>query len=441
MASNLPAGPSAPGLFNTINWQTRTTAFLDSAHKRYGDVWTLRLVGGTIFIMLSEPKLIEDVLSTDPEVLHAEARLATQLVGETSVLVTQGREHDAKRDLLEPFFKSDHVKEYRPEIARICERELEGWPLNESMPLLPRLRKITLSVMMSCVLGEAEGPRHDALHARMENLLGASPWRMLRHQIRHMRKMGPEKSFLEMRQAVDTILFEEIEEARNDEHLDERDDVLAMLVKATHPDGSPLTEREIRDQTMTLLMQGYTSTANGLAWALERLMRHPEALERARSEAQTDSEEYLDAVVKETLRLRPALPFVMRRVNQPYRLAEYDLEPQTMIACNLYLLHRRADLFPDPDRFDPERFLGEQPGRYTWIPFGGGRVRNCVGASLAMTEMKVVLRTLLQRARLEPVGDGDEEIRRLGVGFTPSKGARAKLVERLPAAGTPAKVA
>ena len=175
---------------------------------------------------------------------------------------------------------------------------------------------------------------------------------------------------------------------------------------------------------MTLLMQGYTSTANALAWALERLMRHPDAFETARSEAQTDSEEYLDAVIKETLRLRPVLPFVMRRVNKPYRLAGYDLERETMIAINLYLLHRRADLFPEPDRFRPGAVPGGQAARSTHgSRFGGGRVRNCVGASLAMTEMKVVLRTLLQRARLQPVGDRDEEIRRLGVGFTPSRGA------------------
>ncbi|MDQ4049718.1 MAG: cytochrome P450 [Actinomycetota bacterium] len=435
MPSNLPPGPGLPGLLNTLNWQLRTTAFLDSAHRRYGDLWTLRLVGGTTFVMVSDPKLIEEVLRTDPEVLHAEARLATQLVGETSVLVTQGREHNAKRALLEPFFERERVRRYRADIQQICERELDRWPVNEPMRLLPRLRRITLSVMMSCVLGESEGPRHDALHARMEDLLGASPLRMAKHQVRYMRGWGPDKSFLQMRERVDRLLFEEIADARRDERLEERNDVLAMLVQAKHEDGSPLTDREIRDQTMTLLMQGYTSTANGLAWALERLMRHPQVLEQLRSEAQTDGEEYLDAVVKETLRLRPALPFVMRRVNKPYKLSGYDLEPETMIACNLYLLHRRADLFPEPDRFRPERFLEQQPADYTWIAFGGGTVRNCVGAGLAMTEIKVVLRTLMRRARLQPVEQRSEEIRRLGVGFTPSRGARAVLVERVPAAG------
>jgi cytochrome P450 len=434
MASNLPPGPRMPGLLNTAAWQLRTTAFMDNQHERYGDLWTLKLVGGTTFVMVSDPKLIEEVLSTDPEVLHAEARLATQLVGETSVLVTQGREHDDKRDLIEPFFTRETVNGYRPQIARICERELGRWPLNESMRLLPRLRKITLSVMMSCVLGEREGPRHDTLHARMENLLGASPWRMVKHQVRYMRGKGPDKNFLEMRGAVDELLFEEIEDARKDPALAERSDILAMLIQAKHKDGSPLSDREIRDQTMTLLMQGYTSTANGLAWALERVMRHPDVLERLLGEAETDSEDYLNAVVMETLRLRPALPFVMRRVNTPYRLSDYDLEPGTMVACNLYLLQRRADLYPDPDAFRPERFVEQKPAPYTWIAFGGGTVRNCVGASLAMTEMKVVLRTLLQRGRFEAVGS-DEEIRRLGVGFTPSRGARAKLLERRPAAG------
>ncbi len=437
MPSNLPPGPRTPGTLNTLKFQRRTTALLEEARERYGHLWTLRLVGGTTFVLVSDPKRIEDVLTADPEVLYGEARLATPLVGEQSVLVAQGQEHAAKRELLQPLFRGEHVQRYRDLMTTICEQELATWPLNEPMPLLPRLQRITLTVVMSAIFGVTGGERQESLRASVHGVLdwGSSPWRMAGHQFKYMRGWGPPKSFLRVLEPVDTQVFEEIERARKDPRLEERDDILALLVQAHHDDGSPMTDGEIRDQLVTLLIQGHTSTANGIAWALERLMRHPEIQNRLRAELEAGSDDYLDAVVKETLRLRPPLPFVMRRVNKPFPLGEYELQPGTMIACNLYILHRRDDLYPEPDLFRPERFLDREPDRFTWIPFGGGGGRGCIGASFALSEVKVVLRTLMRQARLAPVEQRDEAIRRLGVGFTPGQGAEAILLERVPATG------
>jgi cytochrome P450 len=196
-----------------------------------------------------------------------------------------------------------------------------------------------------------------------------------------------------------------------------------------------MTDRELRDTLATLLIQGHTSTGTALAWALERLMRHPDAFERLRAEGDTGSEDYLDAVVKETLRVRPPLPMVARRVHQSYRLGDYELETGTLIAPCAYLLHRREDLYPEPGRFRPERFLEQPAGTYTWIPFGGGE-RHCIGRSFATYEIKAVLRTLAAQARLAPAEQADEEIVRRGILFSPSHGARAVLKERVSATGS-----
>jgi cytochrome P450 len=347
-------------------------------------------------------------------------------------------EHQNVRKLLAPAFHSERVKRYPDMMARVCERELAGWPLHEPLPLLPRLQTVALNVILSVIFGAKGDARDEALRTRLANLLewGANPLRVVWHQQKTLRGWKSPRSFRRLLAPADAVIFEEIDRARHDPRLEERDDVLATLV---HAHGEEMTDRELRDHLMTLTFLGHRSTAVALSWALERLTRHPEIVDRVRDEAQTGSEEYLDAVVKETLRVRSPFPFVLRAVKQPYRLGEYELPIETLIALNTYMLHRREDLYPEPDRFRPERFLEHPPGRYTWIPFGGGG-RACIGAGFAMTEMKVVLRTILQQFRLAPAEQRDEEIRRLGVQFSPGSGARIVLEERYPTAG-PADVA
>jgi len=205
-----------------------------------------------------------------------------------------------------------------------------------------------------------------------------------------------------------------------------------MLLRAQHEDGSPLTDQEIRDHVTTLLIMGHVSTATTIAWVFERLVRHPEALERLRAEARTANEDFLDAVLTETLRIRPSVPIVVRVVTKPYRVRDYEVQPGNLIACNVNGLHLREDLYPEPLRFRPERFLGQKPAPYTWIPFGGGE-RHCIGRTFAMMEMKLVIRMLMQQFRFATTERPGEKPRRRGIGFIPVNGARVVLEERLPA--------
>ncbi len=432
MASKLPPGPNYPSLLATLKFQRKITALLESGRARYGDVWSLRVIGQT-FVFVSAPELIEGVYTADPTVLHGAATVAEPILGPQSVLLASEGEHAALRSLMQPLFHGERVQRYRGVMASICEEELATWPLNESMPLLPRLQRITLNVIMSVIFGETGGERQETLGSRIRELLewAENPLHMTAHNTRFMLGRAPNRTFRRLRASLDELIFEEIELARRDPRLEERDDILAMLVQARYDDGSALTERELRDQLMTLLIQGHHSTANALAWTLERIMRHPEVLERLRAEAETESEEYLGAVVSETLRLFPPLPIPTRLVNPPYQLDEYELEPGILIAVNVYALHRRPDLWPEPNRFLPERFLGEPPAKYTWTPFGGG-ARHCLGRSFATTEIHVVLRTLLRQARLAPADPADEGVVRHGAEISPSRGARAVLLERAP---------
>jgi cytochrome P450 len=231
--------------------------------------------------------------------------------------------------------------------------------------------------------------------------------------------MSPWVRFLKVRDEVDAALFDEIARRRDDPSLPDRTDIFSMLMQARDEDGAPLTDRELRDELVTLLVAGHETTATGLAWAFERMVRHPGGLAQL---AADDAREYADAVVQETLRLRPPIPIVARRVvNEPYQLGEREIPVGTMVAPCIYLVHRRADLYQDPYAFRPERFLEQPPETYSWLPFGGG-MRRCIGASFAVLEMSTILRTVARAMRLSPAGDGPELITRRAIVFAPSRG-------------------
>ncbi len=427
-AAGLPPGPRYARVIANYKWQSRTTDLLEEG-RRYGDVWTLRLLGGAVFVFVADPELIGEVFAADPSIMHHEA-LLTPVVGTTSVLVLDEPAHERMRQVLAPPFDRDHAPRHRDAMARVSDEEVAAWPVGEPFSALPRVSRVVLRVVTNAVFGGGGAEREAAFRRHFGGLFGAAanPLRIVLTQQKALRGLKPPRWLTTRLGPIDALIFEEIRRARDDT---DRDDVLAMLVRARQDDGTELTDRQLRDQVMTLMIQGHTSTVNAISWALERLTRTPDALERAQSEALAGGDEYLDAVVKETLRARPPLPFVMRALKQPFQLGEYELPGGTLIALNAWVVHHRPDLYPDPEAFRPERFLGRSPAPNTWIPFGGG-ARACIGAAFALQEIKVVLAAVLRRFRLEPTSEPAEGVKRLGVQFSPRRGARILLGDRLP---------
>lgn len=453
----LPPGPSARPVVQTLRWTIRPVAMLERCTRDYGDCFTMRLLPLGDVVVLSDPAAIKDVFQGDPELLHAgEANTVLEpVVGSRSVLLLDGAEHMRQRKLMLPAFHGERMQRYGELIAEITERQVESWPIDEPFPLRPRMQAITLEVIMRAIFGVDERARLDRLGDALRKMLDLTVSRFVLVNLPLVgRYRGPGSAWRAFDRAVadvDRLLFEEIRRRRDDPAAADRDDVLSMLLQARDERGEPLTETELRDELVTLLVAGHETTATALAWAFERLLRRPASLARLTEEvtemnASANGEGaaagdgsgdgtageggYLDAVVKETLRLRPVLMLVLRRLTQPLEVAGHDLPAGTNVAPCVYLVHRRPDIYPDPAAFRPERFLERPAGTYSWIPFGGG-VRRCIGASFATYEMKVVMSTILRRAQLRaPATDEFERPRRRSVTMAPDRDARVVLDAR-----------
>jgi cytochrome P450 len=430
--SELPPGPRYPKLWTVYLTAYRTTSFLDKASKRYGDLFTVRLIYGKTLVFVADPALIEDAFTADQDVLIAD-KGATPILGVHSIVGLDGEEHRAGRQLLAPAFHGDQIQRYHERMERVCAEESARWPVGQPFELLPRFEAITRNVVTSALFGLGQSPSLDLLATRFDELMAfrSKPAGALALLLMPPGATPP-KAFRRKKGAYDDAVFKAIEEVRRDPHFDDRDDIVAMLLRARHDDGSPLSDDEIRDHVTTLLIMGHVSTATTMAWTFERLVRHPDALERVRAEAQTDDEEYLDAVLTETLRIRPAVALVVREVSKPFQVREYELQPGTLVACNAYALHRREDLYPEAQRFRPERFLGQPPAPWTWISFGGG-AHHCIGRSFALMEMKLVIRMLLRQFRFRTTDQPGEKARRKAINLMPGDGARIVIDERVSA--------
>ena len=442
----LPPGPRFGKTLGTFNWVLRPGPYMEAASRRYGDMWTMTLARDR-YVMVSDPELVKLIFTASPKQLYAgEANeVFGPVVGSRSVLLLDEEEHMTQRKLLLPPFHGKHIEHYAEIMREACERELETWPRDRAMPLLPAMQRITLEVIMRAVFGLSDegGERQARLQGLLRQLLGwtATPSRAL--QFAMVVKLGGARAvarFGERVRPVHAALHAEIQLAREDPNLKERDDILALMIAALHEDGSPISDEEVRDQLMTLLLAGHETSATALAWAMERLLRHPEMLVRLRAEAEAGEDAYADAVVKETMRMRPIVPMAIRVVKQPFELGAYNLPAGTQVAASIYLVHRREDIYPEPLQFRPERFLEQPAGTYTWIPFGGG-VRRCIGASFATQEMKIVLQTVAARAQLRAVRRASEGVRRRAITFSPSRGAEAILQELRPSLPEPVAAA
>jgi cytochrome P450 len=329
-----------------------------------------------------------------------------------------------------PPFHGERMRAYEGMIEELAEREVASWPIGEELALHPSIQAITLEVILSAVFGVGEERREELRRGLVEILSTTQSPAAIGMAFRRTRWLPRYRRVRELIAATDALLGTEIGDRRAAPDLDGRQDILSMLVAARYDDGEGMDDSEIRDQLMTLLVAGHETTATSLAWALELLFRAPEAMERLRAEvADDDGSEYLDAVVEETMRLRPVVPFTGRKLLQPAELGGYDLPEGLTVFASIWLAHTREQSFPDPYSFRPERFIESPTETYSWIPFGGG-TRRCLGASFALFEMKVALRTIIRRAVLRPASDTPEEIVRRNVTLAPKHGTPAVLVER-----------
>jgi cytochrome P450 family 135 len=422
VAPSLPPGPPYPRPLQTLGWGFRPGPFMERCQRRYGDMFTLKIASEGTWVFLTHPDAVKQVFTGDPRLLHAGEgnRVLAPLLGKNSVLLLDEGPHMRQRKLMLPPFHGERMRAYRDTMASVTESELERWPHGDPVKLWPRMQAITLEVIVRTVFGVSEGDRLDALRPALRELLewGSDARRMLVVGMLGPSRVEHIRSFTRGRDRADELLFDEIRERRSAPDLAERDDVLSMLLQARYEDGGGMSDEELRDELMTLLVAGHETTATALSWAIERLVRQPEKLERLAS----GDEDYLDAVCKETLRLRPVLPIVLRRLTEPMEIGGRELPAGVAVAPCIYLMHRRPDVYPEPRRFRPERFIEQPAGTYTWIPFGGG-VRRCLGATFAVFEMKVVLETIATRLRLAPADPRAERITRRLITLVPERGA------------------
>jgi cytochrome P450 family 135 len=410
--TRLPPGPPGPRALHTLGWITRPGPYAAKLRRRYGDTFTMRIANEADFVMVSHPDAVRQVFTGDPSLLHAGEgnQVLRPVLGARSVLLLDGAEHMSERKALLPPFHGERMQAYGDLIGAIAEREVASWPAGE-VAVRPRMQALTLEVIMRAVFGV----RDERLRQHVGALLDwtTDPARMLLMVLAGPQRFG--RLFQRVRGPVDDLLHEEIARRRGAADLDARDDILSMLLAHTE-----MSDASLRDELITLLVAGHETTATALAWALERLARHPAAWERLRS----GDEDYLDAVVKETLRLRPVVPIVLRLLKAPMEIGGWELPAGVCVAPNILLMHSREDVYPEPRAFRPERFLEKPAGTYTWIPFGGG-VRRCLGASFAIFEMKVVLRAIAAGIeRLAPDRAASERTTRRAVTLVPARGAR-----------------
>jgi cytochrome P450 len=408
---------------------------MEQCRTKYGKTFTLNLLGIDPFVMMSQPDDIKAIFTASPEVLHPGEGSAILLpvVGPNSILLLDEGRHLTQRKLLLPAFHGERMEALSGVITEVTESEVESWATESAVPLHPYMQALTLEVILRAVFGLERGERLDTLRGLLNDMLefAMSPVSLI-PPAQRLGKLHPTVGrFLRTREETNAQIQELIEERRGGEA---GGDILSMMLLAHHEDGSPMSDVELRDELMTLLVAGHETTATELSWAFERLVRSPGVLATLVQEIDSGGDDYVTATIRETLRRRPVLSISgPRRVISEIEVGGRTYGPGCHLVPNAYLVHHDADIYPDPYAFRPERFLENDPGTYTWIPFGGGR-RRCLGSSFAMLEMGIVLKAVLSRMEVTPTGDGVLEAhKRRMITVVPGDGAQAVLKARKPA--------
>ena len=441
----LPPGPPLPGLLQTAAILNRPHAFLERCRRRYGDVFTVHIAPYGEMVFLGDPVAIREVFTGDAHVFHVggvRSRILSPLLGEHSLLLLDEDKHMRERKLMLPAFHGEALRGYPELIREIAEAEVRGWPVGEPLALRPRMQAITLEVILRVVFGVRDAGALERLRSLLGKLLDEGTMLLFLATAfeRDPNWFPPFRRFAAVRAQVDELIFEEIRRRRADPA---GDDVLSLLVQSGGEGDDALSDQALRDELMTLLIAGHETTATALAWAFERLTRHPSATERLRASLEAGEGDYLDAVIKETLRVRPVVMEVGRDITEPVELGGNLLPEGTRVMSSIALVQRSEASWPDAKAFRPERFLDGQPVPYSWIPFGGGP-RRCIGASFATQEMAAVIPVVLRHFDLVPDRLEPERSQTRNVTQVPARGAkvilsrrsgdaRARLLEREPA--------
>jgi cytochrome P450 len=410
---------------------------MQECREKFGDAFSLKFLGfERPMVMLSDPAAIKALYTERSHGLPPGRDIVlTPVVGPHSLLVIEGADHLAHRKLMLPPFHGERMRSYQPLVEEIVDREIDSWPLGEEFAIHPRMQAITLEVILRVVFGVAEGERLQRLRDVLTRVLEetASPFAQLTGLVsRRFGGRGPWARFEKQLKAADELLYAEIADHRARGDFEERDDMLSLLMQARFEDGSGMSDEDLRDQLMTLLLAGHETTATALAWSFDLLLRHAPQLARLRDSLEEGEEDYLRATISESLRLRPVVPLAGRRLSVDLETENLHLPAGTDVTPAIWLAHTRADVYPEPFAFRPERFLDNPPDTYSWIPFGGS-IRRCIGAAFAEFEMRIVLREVFQRCELRKASPVPEKIGRRNITLSPRAGTPVVVTARHPA--------
>ena len=426
----LPPGPRTPAVLNTLRLLRDPVAALRGWAERYGEPFTVRYLRFGTGVYVTDPAEIKRLFTGDQsDLLAGEANSPlAPLLGPDSLLTLDGEPHMRQRKLLLPPFSGSSVRSFRPVIREVAEAEIGRWRAGESFPVRERMQRLTFEVICRAVFGVTEAERIERLRAALLALLDVASVSLLPPPLlRDLGRFSPGGVLRRRLRAADALLYEEIERRRRAPDLEQRSDVLSLLLGARDEQGRPMRDSELRDELITMLAAGHETTATGLAFAFDLLLRNPAALARLREETDGGGgDAYLDAVVSETLRVRPVLDAAERTLTVSRTIAGYEIPAGVRVYPATLLVHSRPDLYPEPDRFRPERFLGDGVESYSWLPFGGG-IRRCIGAPLAQAEMAEVLRIAFSRVELEPVRAEPDPVVIRGITLTPKHGTEVRV--------------